>query len=88
MKTIQAVGNRVIVQPDTPKTTTESGIILTEIAPEIPNKGIVLSVGNKVEDVKEGDYIIYDPLPVTSISHKDTEYFILYESRIIAIINK
>ena len=88
MKTMQAVGNRIIIEPDSPETTTESGIILTETLPDVPNKGVVLSVGDKVENINEGDYIVYDPLSATSIVHDNIEYFIMYEQVVLAVINK
>jgi chaperonin GroES len=85
---IKAVGLRVIVAPDKAKETTESGIILTEMSPDIPDRGIVASVGKKVEELKEGDYVIFDPRGVALVTYEEEEYFLFYESQIIAKIEK
>ena len=85
---IKAVGSRLIISPDKPKETTESGIILTEVLPDIPDRGVVVSVGDKIEELKVGDYVIFDPMGITPVTHEDVEYFLFYEAQIIAIIEK
>lgn len=85
---IKAVGTRVIISPDKAKETTESGIILTEVLPDIPDRGVVVSVGNKIEELKVGDYVIFDPMAITPVTHEGEEYFLFYEAQIIAIIEK
>jgi len=85
---IKAVGLRVIVTPDKAKETTESGIILTEVLPDIPDRGIVVSVGEKVKELNEGDYVIFDPMGITPVTYEEEEYFLFYEAQIIAKIEK
>ena len=85
---IKAVGTRVIINPEKPKETTESGIILTEILPDIPDRGIVVSVGEKVEELNKGDYVIFDPMGITPVTYEEEEYFLFYETQIIAKIEK
>ena len=85
---IKAVGLRVIVTPDKAKETTESGIILTEVLPDIPDRGIVVSVGEKVKELNEGDYVIFDPMGITPVTYEEEEYFLFYETQIIAKIEK
>jgi len=85
---IKAVGTRVIINPDKAKETTESGIILTEILPDIPDRGIVVSVGEKVEELNVGDYVIFDPMGITPVTYEEEEYFLFYETQIIAKIEK
>lgn len=85
---ITPINNRVLVLPEAIKETTESGIILTEITPEIPDRGTVVSVGDKVKELKEGDYIIYDPMHATPLADDGKEYFLFYEHSIIAKIEK
>ena len=85
---IKAVGLRVIVTPDKAKETTESGIILTEMLPDMPDRGIVASVGDKVKELKEGDYVIFDPRVITPVTYEEKEYFLFHESQIIAKIEK
>ena len=85
---IKAVGLRVIVTPDKAKETTESGIILTEMLPDMPDRGIVASVGDKVKELKEDDYVIFDPRVITPVTYKEEEYFLFHESQIIAKIEE
>lgn len=85
---IKAVGARVIINPDKAKETTESGIILTEVLPDIPDRGIVVSVGEKVKELNEGDYVIFDPMGITPVTYEEEEYFLFYETQIIAKIEK
>ena len=85
---IQMINNKVLITPDTVKETTESGIILSKAEAEIPNTGTVISVGDKVEELKKGDYVIYQPMHAMKINHEDIEYLMFPESSIIAKINK
>ena len=85
---IQMIGNKVLVTPDSASEITESGIILSQAEAEIPTKGIVESVGNKVKELKENDYVIYEPRHAMRIKHEDKEYLMFPESSIIAKINK
>jgi len=85
---IQMIGNKVLVTLDSTEETTESGIILSKAEAEIPTQGTVVSVGNKAEQLKEGDYVIYEPRHAMRIKHEDVDYLMFPESSIIAKINK
>ena len=85
---IQMINNKVLITPDNIEETTESGIILSKAEADPPDKGIVISVGNKVNELEEGDYVIYQPRHAMRIKHEDKEYLIFPESSIIAKINK
>ena len=82
------IGNKVLVTLDSTEETTESGIILSKAEAEIPTQGTVVSVGNKAEQLKEGDYVIYEPRHAMRIKHEDVDYLMFPESSIIAKINK
>jgi len=85
---IKMINNKVLITPDSIEETTDSGIILSKAEAEIPDKGIVISAGNKVEELKEGDYVIYQPRHAMRIKHENIEYLMFPESSIIAKINK
>ena len=85
---MKTVGNKVLVSPDKIKETTESGIILSEKEAEIPTKGIVISVGNKVKELNKGDYVIYEPRHAKRIKYEKVDYLLFPESSIFAKINK
>ena len=84
---MQMLGNKVLILPDNIKEITESGIILSHAEAEIPTRGVVTSIGNKVKELKESDYVIYEPRHAMRIEHKDKEYLMFSESSIIAKIN-
>ena len=85
---MQVINNKVLITPDNIEETTESGIILSKAEAEIPTRGVVISVGNKVKELKEGDYVIYQPRHAMKIKHEDIEYLMFPESSILAKINK
>ena len=85
---IQMISNKVLITPDEIKETTKSGIILSQAEAEISTKGVVISIGIKVQELKEGDYVIYEPRHAMRIEYKDKEYLMFSESSIIAKINK
>ena len=84
---IQILSNKVLVLPETIKETTKSGIILTQMQAEIPTRGTIVSVGKKVEELKEGDYVMYQPTHAILLHYEDKEYLMFPESSIIAKIN-
>lgn len=87
MVQIKMINNKVLITPDNIKETTDSGIILSKKNVEIPTKGIVVSVGNKVKELKNGDYVIYEPRHAMKIKHEEIEYLMFPESSILAKIN-
>jgi chaperonin GroES len=82
------ISNKILITPDNIEETTNSGIILSKAEAEIPNKGTVISAGNKVKELKKGDYVIYEPRHAMKIKYENIEYLMFPESSIIAKINK
>ena len=85
---MQMINNKVLIKPDSIKEKTESGIILSKAEAKIPNTGTVISVGNKEKELKENNYVIYQPMHAMKINYEDVEYLMFPESSIIAIIEK
>lgn len=92
---LKPIGNRVIVDLTEKEETTKSGIILTDSAKEKPQEGVVVAVGSgrilengtKVEpEIKEGDKVIFAKFAGTEVQHGDTDYLILSEAEILAVI--
>ncbi len=93
----QPLGDRVIVEPQTPEQTTKSGIVLPDSAKEKPVCGVVLAVGpGKTSDegklipvsVKVGDTVLYSKSATYSaaeIKENGKEYLIIRESDVLAI---
>jgi chaperonin GroES len=94
---IRPVGDRVLVQPESAADTkTASGIIIPDTAhKEKPERGTVVAVGEgKRTDkgdvipmrVKVGDTVIFSKYGFDEVKIDDTEYYILNESNILAVV--
>ena len=82
--------DRVIVQPATAESKSAGGIIIPDTAKEKPQRGTVLAAGPGKKDepvtVKAGDTVLYGKYACTEITVDGTEYLIMRESDILAIV--
>ena len=87
---IKPLADRVLVEPQQAETKTASGIIIPDNAKEKPQKGTVVAVGNgKVDEpltVKVGDAVLYGKYAGTELKLEGTDYLIMRESDILAIV--
>jgi len=92
---IKPLGDRVIIELVEQEEKTASGIVLPDSAQEKPQEGKVVAVGSgRVNDkgvkealeVAEGDRIIFSKFAGTEVKYEGTEYLILREDDILAII--
>ncbi|BAC12611.1 MULTISPECIES: co-chaperone GroES [Oceanobacillus] len=91
---IKPLGDRVVIELVEQEETTASGIVLPDSAKEKPQEGKVVAVGSgRVEngekialEVSEGDRIIFSKFAGTEVKYEGTEYLILRENDILAII--
>jgi chaperonin GroES len=90
---LQPLGDRLIVEVLEEEESTESGIVLPDIAKEKPQRGRVLAVGpgprdkdgKRIEmDVAEGDEVIFSKYGGTEIKLGADEILILRESDVLA----
>ncbi|HUM53577.1 MAG TPA: co-chaperone GroES [Chitinophagales bacterium] len=87
---IQPLSDRVVIKAAEAETKTKSGIIIPDSAKEKPQKGEVVAVGpGKVDEpttVKVGDTVLYGKYSGTEISIEGSDYLIMRESDILAIV--
>ena len=92
---IKPLADRVLVEPAAAETKTSSGIIIPDTAKEKPQKGKVVAVGpGRVNDdgksidmpVKVGDTVVYSKYAGTEYSENGSEYLIVKESDILAVV--
>ena len=87
---IKPLADRVLVTPSAAETKTASGIIIPDTAQEKPQKGQVIAVGPGTKDnpitLKVGDNILYGKYSGTELKHEQSDYLIMRESDILAII--
>ncbi len=80
------LGERVLVERVEETNTTASGIIIPDNAKEKPSQGKVLAVGKDVEDVKEGDTVVFGKYSGNELTLDGKEYLVLEVSDILGIV--
>jgi chaperonin GroES len=87
---IKPLADRVLIEPAAAETKTASGIIIPDNAKEKPQKGTVVAAGKGTKDepitVKIGDTVLYGKYAGTELKLEGTDYLIMRESDILAII--
>jgi chaperonin GroES len=93
---IQPLGDRILVERlDEDEQTTSGGIIIPDTAKEKPSEGFVKAVGPGVRaddgerrpvDLSEGDKVLFGKFAGTEVTYEGTEYLIMREDDILAII--
>ncbi|MFD6510807.1 MULTISPECIES: co-chaperone GroES [unclassified Bacillus (in: firmicutes)] len=92
---LKPLGDRVVIELVQAEEKTASGIVLPETAKEKPQEGKVIAVGTGrvlengervALEVAAGDLIIFSKYSGTEVKYEGTDYLILRESDILAII--
>ena len=92
---LKPLSDRVVVEPAAAEEKSSGGIILPDTAQEKPQQGTVVAAGpGKVSDsgtlvkmsVKNGDKILYGKYSGTEVNVAGTDYIIMRESDILAIM--
>ena len=92
---LKPLSDRVVVEPAAAEEKSSGGIILPDTAQEKPQQGTVVATGpGKVSDtgtlvemsVKDGDKILYGKYSGTEVNVAGTDYIIMRESDIHAIM--
>ena len=92
---LKPLSDRVVVEPAAAEEKSSGGIILPDTAQEKPQQGTVVATGpGKVSDsgtlvemsVKDGDKILYGKYSGTEVNVAGTDYIIMRESDILAIM--
>ena len=92
---VKPLSDRVVVEAVPAEDVSSGGIILPDTAQEKPQQGTVVAAGpGKVSDsgkavameVKKGDRILYGKYSGTEFSFEGTEYLIMRESDILAVL--
>ncbi|XYY60097.1 co-chaperone GroES [Bacillus velezensis] len=92
---LKPLGDRVVIELVESEEKTASGIVLPDSAKEKPQEGKIVATGSGrvlesgervALEVKEGDRIIFSKYAGTEVKYEGTEYLILRESDILAVI--
>ena len=88
--TLVPLGDRVVLKQVEAEETTKSGIVLPGQAQEKPQQAEVIAVGPGTEEVKMevvvGDKVIYSKYAGTEVKMDGTEYIIVKQNDILAIV--
>jgi chaperonin GroES len=94
---LKPLGDRIVIELVKSEEKTASGIVLPDTAKEKPQEGKVIAVGtgrvpDSVErvavEVSVGDSIIFSKYSGTEVKFQGTEYLILRESDVLAVIGE
>ena len=87
---IKPLADRVLVEPAPAEEKTAGGIIIPDTAKEKPQRGKIVAVGNGKPDepmtVKVGDAVLYGKYSGTELYFEGSDYLMMKESDILAII--
>ena len=92
---VKPLSDRVVVEPAPAEDMSSGVIILPDTAQEKPQQGTIVAAGpGKVSDsgktvameVKKGDRILYGKYSGTEFSFEGTDYLIMRESDILAVL--
>ncbi len=86
---LEPMGERVLVKIVEPEMKTASGIYIPSTAQEKPQQGIIVAIGNEVDEdsgLKEGDKILFAKYSGTEVKLDGVDHLVLDVSDILAKI--
>jgi len=87
---IKPLADRVVIEPSAAEEKTAGGLIIPDTAKEKPQRGTVVAAGPGKKDepvtVKVGDVVLYGKYAGTEITVDGTDYLIMRESDLVAIV--
>ncbi len=93
---IQPLYDRVVIKRMEEERLSAGGIVIPDTATEKPIKGEIVAVGEgkpldngqvRALKVKKGDKVLFGKYSGTEIKHNGTEYLVIREEDIFAVIN-
>ncbi|SFB26252.1 MULTISPECIES: co-chaperone GroES [unclassified Bacillus (in: firmicutes)] len=94
---LKPLGDRIVIELVASEEKTASGIVLPDTAKEKPQEGKVVAVGTGrvlesgervALEVSVGDRIIFSKYAGTEVKYQGTEYLLLRENDVLAVIGE
>jgi len=87
MSKVRPVGDRLLIKQHKPEETFgSSGIYIPESSQEKQDKGIVVSVGEEVQGIYEGEVVLFNQfIQPVKVNHMDEDHILLRQQDIWAI---
>ncbi|MCK9162245.1 MAG: co-chaperone GroES [Arcobacter butzleri] len=82
----QPLGERVLVKRVEEENKTASGIIIPDNAKEKPQRGEVVAISSKIEEIAVGNKVVFGKYSGTEISIDGVDYLVLEEKDILGVI--
>ena len=83
---IKPLGERVLIRRSVAQSKTKSGLIIPDNAKEKPLEGEVLSVGDKVKDLKAGDVVLFGKYMGNEVEIDSEEYVLVKAEDVIGVV--
>lgn len=84
---LQPLKNKLILQLIEKEKVTESGIVLAAADREEANKGLVIVIGEGVEDIHANDTVLPDWNKAQKTRYENEDYYIIHQDDIVAIFD-
>lgn len=84
---IKAFGSKILIEVESPERITESGIILQPKKDEVSGRGVVVSVGEEIKDINEGNLIFFNKFTGAEIEYNKFKYLVIRKEDIHAVVN-
>jgi chaperonin GroES len=82
----QPLGKRVLVERLEEATTTASGIIIPDNAKEKPSQGKVVAISSEVENVANGDTVVFGKFAGSELTLDGKAYLVIETDDLLGII--
>lgn len=85
---IRPIYNRLVVKRDATLTSAAGLVIIQDIKDrnELKPEGLVLAVGHDVQDVKEGDRVIFRKMSGTEVKVDGDDLLVMTEDDVVAVV--
>lgn len=83
---IKPLADRIVAVREKAQEKTASGLYLPDSSKEKPVVATVVAIGPKVEQVQEGNKIVYKEYSTTELKIDQTEYLIVKEDDVLATL--
>jgi len=84
---LQPLRNKIILKLIEKEKVTESGIVLAAVDREEANKGLVIVIGEGVEDIHANDTVLPDWNKAQKTRYENEDYYIIHQDDIVAIFD-
>lgn len=89
---MKAVGDKVIIEVIHEKQKTDGGLYIPNFEEKLYNEGIVLTTGDKVSKLNEGDRVMFNEYDGTKLPKDDENptktFIVMRETQVIGIIKE